>query len=89
MYKRQTKHKTNPYTVTIEGRTDKRVTLRYTTQWRAAIGAVRAERDFLERYPIGNFLRITYPDGRYRNAWVSPWGMKPTLGNMTIPKKKK
>ena len=86
----KTNHKSNPYTVTIEGRADKKITLRYTTPWRAAIGAIRAERDFLEANPIINNVRITYPDGRVRNGWLSPWGMKPTLGNFrNAPKTKK
>lgn len=86
----KTKHKSNPFTVTIEGRADKKITLRYTTQWRAAIGAVRAERDFLAKHPIVNSLRITYPDGSYRHAWIDPFFRKPVLGNFrNAPKTKK
>ncbi len=81
----KTKHKSNPYVVTLEGRTDKKVTLRYTTPWRAAIGAVRAERDWLEADHFNRGIRITYHDGRVRNGYIHTGGFI-FLGALTTPK---
>lgn len=57
------KHKTQPFTVTVDKRVDTKVKQRYKTQYSAERGALR-------QFPRENTVRIELPGGRFRRAWM-------------------
>lgn len=60
----KTKHKGKDVFVLDLGKT--RVEARYRNTRNAAIGAVRANKDWCKANPLDNVVEITYPDGRKR-----------------------
>lgn len=64
------KHKTQPFTVTVDKRVDTKVKQRYKTQYSAERGALRQFRSAYGSVCV----RIELPGGRCRNAWIYPDG---------------
>ena len=61
------KHKTQPFTVTVDKRVDTKVKQRYKTQYSAERGALR-------QFPRESIVRIELPGGRWRIAGISALG---------------
>ena len=68
----QTKHKGKDVFTLDLGKT--RVEARYKSTRNAAIGAVRANKDWCQKQPFLNGVEITYPDGRTRMGWMHTTG---------------
>lgn len=81
----KTNHKgKDVFTVTFPGRSKLKVADRYTRIGTAAIGAARANIEFLK---AGGYLHLTYPDGRKRLAYIVNEQL--TFGQFVKPKTNK
>ena len=83
------KHKTQPFTVTVDKRVDTKVKQRYKTQYSAERGALRQFREVLMKdgLCLDKGVRIELPGGSWRMGWY--WRDGSTHFNPIVTPKRK